>query len=58
MPSEHAPGGQRAAFSLAHPAPCCSNLPADLIRRMLEYRASERITAAEALRHPFFALQF
>ncbi|KAI7843948.1 hypothetical protein COHA_002486 [Chlorella ohadii] len=31
---------------------------ADLIRRMLEYRASERITAAEALRHPFFALQF
>jgi len=32
--------------------------PADLIRRMLEYRASERITAAEALRHPFFALQF
>lgn len=34
--------------------PCA---PADLVRQMLDYRASERITAAEALRHPFFALQ-
>jgi len=27
----------------------------DLISRMLKYKPSERITVAEALRHPFFS---
>lgn len=31
--------------------------PADLLKRMLEYRAADRISAAEALQHPFFRLQ-
>ena len=30
---------------------------ADLLRRMLEYPAADRITAAEALQHPFFQQQ-
>ncbi|KAL4440678.1 hypothetical protein ABPG77_000387 [Micractinium sp. CCAP 211/92] len=29
----------------------------DLVRSMLQFRAADRITAAEALRHPFFQLQ-
>jgi hypothetical protein len=32
-------------------------LPADLLRRMLAYRAVDRIGATEALQHPFFSLQ-
>lgn len=31
--------------------------PADLLRQMLAYRASDRINATEALQHPFFQLQ-
>ncbi|KAL4457537.1 hypothetical protein ABPG75_012402 [Micractinium tetrahymenae] len=29
----------------------------DLLRSMLQFRAADRVTAAEALRHPFFQLQ-
>lgn len=32
-------------------------LTADLLKRMLEYRAADRISAHDALQHPFFRLQ-
>lgn len=51
------PQRPRAASSLPHTLrPRLHSLPADLVRRMLEYKAEDRITAAEALRHPFFSL--
>lgn len=45
---------QLAALADASLAPHAANL-ADLVSRMLTYDAASRITAAEALAHPFFA---
>ena len=38
-------------------AACPLPWPADLLQGMLKFRAGDRITAAEALQHPFFQLQ-
>jgi cyclin-dependent kinase 7 len=49
-----------ATFSEGHPVPLASIFPAateealDLLKRMMAYSPAARITAAEALAHPFF----